>query len=106
MGELFSNINMHVEGASHFAVPNDTNISDLVVEQMRPSNDNMINFSALEITQKYQFLHMELEQVSQQLAGYLKHILNDPDLYYDIIYKFFNAHQIFQMIPLVALFRD
>lgn len=64
------------------------------------------NQSALDITKKYKVLHLELENSSQQLSGYLKHILNDPDLYSDVVYKFFNCHQIFQMIPLVATFRD
>ena len=71
----------------------------------RPSGDN-INTSSLDISRHYKSLHMELENTSQQLEGYLRHILNDPDLYSDLVYKFFNCHQIFQMIPYIANFRD
>lgn len=62
--------------------------------------------SSIDLGRRYKALHMELESSTQQLEGYLRHILNDPDLYSDVVYKFFNCHQIFQMIPHVAHFRD
>lgn len=36
--------------------------------------------------------------------GYLKTILNDPELYSEVVNKFFNFHQAFQMIPHVCSF--
>ena len=35
---------------------------------------------------------------------YLKTILNDPELYCEVVYKFFNCHMIFQLIPHVCSF--
>ena len=50
------------------------------------------NMSSIDVTKRYKILHLELANASKQLAGYLRHILNDPDLYSDIVYKFFNCH--------------
>jgi len=59
----------------------------------------------IESSRRFRILYQELEQVCQQLEGYFKVILNDPDFHSGTVYKFFNCHQIFQMLPIVAEFR-
>ena len=49
-------------------------------------------------------LHMDVDGVSAQMARYLVTILNDPDMYCEAVYTFFNCSQIFQMIPHVSAF--
>ena len=57
-----------------------------------------------DLTTKYTTMHFELDKITKKLQNYLRWILNDPDLYSPLIYKFFNSHQIFQMIPEVTTF--
>ena len=51
-------------------------------------------------------MHFELEIITKKLQGYLRYILNDPDLYSQLVFYFFNSHQIFQMIPEVSSFLE
>jgi hypothetical protein len=93
--------------AFYFNEQESLNVFNSIDKQALLSADILpLHNSSIEITKRYKVLHLELENASQQLAGYFQHILNDPDLYSDLVYKFFNCHQIFQMIPLVAEFRD
>lgn len=87
--------------------PDNQNYFHSIDKQMLLSADiaRPLNISTVDVTKRYRALHLELENSRQQLAGYLRHVLNDPDLYSDVVYKFFNCHQLFQMIPLVASFR-
>lgn len=48
--------------------------------------------------------NIDADGVSLEMARYLVTILNDPDMYSEAVYKFFNCHQIFQMIPHVSAF--
>ena len=41
---------------------------------------------------QYKILYMELEHIAQQMEGYLRMILNDPDFYTESVWKFFNKH--------------
>ncbi|CDW73194.1 UNKNOWN [Stylonychia lemnae] len=64
------------------------------------------NTSGNDTSRRYRILYQELEQACQQLEGYFKLLLNDPDFYNDTIFKFFNSHQLFVLFPFVAIFKE
>lgn len=51
-------------------------------------------------------MHFELDHITKKLQDYLRYILNDPDLYSPLVFRFFNSHQIFQMIPEISTFLE
>ncbi len=86
LGDLFSFCFGEAEGANNYFNSIDKQ-GLLSMDIMQPPN-----MSSIDVTKRYKILHLELANASKQLAGYLRHILNDPDLYSEIVYKFFNCH--------------
>eukprot|EP00347_Sterkiella_histriomuscorum_P014587 403360313 len=72
---------------------------------MQQNQNQLPQNTSHDTSRRYRILYQELEQACIQLEGYFKLLLNDPDFYTELLYQFFNQHQIFELFPFVALFR-
>lgn len=50
-------------------------------------------------------VYQDMDNTCVDLENYFHTILNDPDFYSSLIYKFFNQHDLFQLMPYMSHFR-
>lgn len=94
IGQIFKNESMRSIRYSNSA-------NELPLESPRLPASHNDSALARDIT-----LFRDLDYLSQLISDILFLILNDPYYHCNHIYKFFNSHQLFQMMPLVQRFRN